>query len=54
MALTTEEVNSIILEQTIGKKKTVKGKAADEFRQALVEDLKRIRKSGHEISLVVE
>jgi len=54
MTLTTDEINSIIFEMMIGKKKTVTGKEADEFRQELVEDIKRIKDVGNEVSMVKE
>lgn len=54
MAFTTDEINSIISEFLIGTKKTIKGKEADEFRKEVIEDLKRIKSDGHEVSMIKE
>jgi len=46
MTLTTDQMITIMTEQTLGKPPTVKGSEADEFRRELAEDVAKIKDKG--------
>jgi hypothetical protein len=47
--LTQEQLQRIIVEETLGKKPTILGDEADEFRESLQDDIKLAKKNNWEI-----
>ena len=49
--LTQEQMHRIIVEETLGKKPTILGEEADEFRESLQDDIKLAKKNGWTIEI---
>lgn len=49
--LTQEQMKRIIIDKTLGKKPTILGEKADEFRESLQDDIKLAKKNGWTIEI---
>jgi len=54
MKLTSEQMQTIVVDEMVGRDPRVKGKAADEFRKDLQPDIKLAKKNGWTIDIPPE